>query len=103
MVTAAATAADAQSDATACSADDANRRRGEHGEQVAGQPVARMPILESDDVAVGGVEFAQAKLHLFRDDHLGVIVRETQPGDVGPRVVMAVDLHKAYASPVSRA
>jgi hypothetical protein len=40
------------------SASNADRRRGQHAKQIARKSLARVPVLEPDDVLVGRVELA---------------------------------------------
>ncbi len=51
-----------------------------------------MPVLKAHDAAVGGVHLAQPKRDFFGYDPARVVILEPQPGDVGPLVVVAVDL-----------
>jgi hypothetical protein len=74
------------------SARDADRRRGKHSQQVAGQSLACLPVLEANDAAVRGVELAEAEVGLLGDDDVGVVVLEAEPRDVGLRVVVTFDL-----------
>jgi hypothetical protein len=61
------------------------------------------PVLETDDVAAGWVDLAQADVDLLGDDCRGVVALESQPRDVGLWVIVPVDLHCREATGAIRA
>src|SRR5713101_3288662 len=81
-------------------AGDHGRRQ--HGQEIAWECLAGMPVLEADDVAVRRVGLAQAGRDLLGNDGGGVVALEAQPGDVGFRVVVTIDLHRYQATCVAR-
>ena len=80
---------------TPCSATDGDGWRGEHPQEVSGQLAAGVPVLQTNQVAVGGVEFAQTELRFLAYNGRRVVFLETQPRDIRLAVVMPVDLHCA--------
>jgi hypothetical protein len=76
------------------SARSADLRRREHPQEVCGKRSAGVPVLQTDDVPVRGVELAKTKVGFLGDDDRGIVILESQPGDVSLLVVVAVDLHR---------